>query len=150
MFVHQAWLFKYKFVSFSIKVAHLLKQGSSVWPLNTPLLIFIILKVIHLSRYQQHHNMKRTTNITHNVTKISSFASSSDIWLNIWRQYSLLDVPAGIIQSCHGSTYTSSRNDVQLETWANAQRDGRPAEYRWCLCSTPQSLADAQYWSAVQ
>jgi len=69
--------------------------------------------------------------------------------------------------------------------WVNAQRDGRPAEYRWrplfnaavwltpsnrcravtlpmpnlmaalpnlggALCSTPQSLADAQYWSAVQ
>jgi len=39
--------------------------------------------------------------------------------------------------------------------WANAQRDGRPAEYRWrplfnALCSTPQSLADAQYWNAVQ
>ena len=31
--------------------------------------------------------------------------------------------------------------------WANAQRDGRPAED---LCSTPQSLADAHYWSAVQ
>ena len=28
--------------------------------------------------------------------------------------------------------------------WANAQRDGRPAE------STPQSLADAHHWSAVQ
>jgi len=29
--------------------------------------------------------------------------------------------------------------------WANAQRDGRPAEYRWggALCSTPESLADA-------
>ena len=55
--------------------------------------------------------------------------------------------------------------------WANAQRDGRPAEYRWhplfntavWLCSNaakkrnplkfagvPQSLADAHYWSAVQ
>ena len=35
--------------------------------------------------------------------------------------------------------------------WADAQRDGRPAEYGWwALCSTPQSLADAQYWSAVQ
>jgi len=33
--------------------------------------------------------------------------------------------------------------------WANAQRDGRPAEYRCALCSTPQSLADAQYWSAM-
>jgi len=31
---------------------------------------------------------------------------------------------------------------MQLEMWANAQRDGRPAEHRWRLCSTPQSLAD--------
>jgi len=38
----------------------------------------------------------------------------------------------------------------QLEMWANAQRDGRPAEYRQGgRCSTPQSLADAKYWSAV-
>jgi len=33
----------------------------------------------------------------------------------------------------------------KLEMWANARRDGRPAEYRWRLCSTPQSLADAHY-----
>jgi len=26
--------------------------------------------------------------------------------------------------------------------WANSQRDGRPAEHSWLLCSTPQSLAD--------
>jgi len=39
----------------------------------------------------------------------------------------------------------------ELEMWANAQSDGRPAEYRWRpLCSMPQSLADAQYWKAVQ
>jgi len=31
----------------------------------------------------------------------------------------------------------------QLEMWANAQRDGRPAEHR---CSTPQSLANAHYY----
>jgi len=32
--------------------------------------------------------------------------------------------------------------------WANAQRDGRPAEYRWrgALCSTLQSLADAMQY----
>ena len=30
--------------------------------------------------------------------------------------------------------------------WANAQRDGRPDEYR---CSTPQSLDDAHYQSAA-
>jgi len=32
--------------------------------------------------------------------------------------------------------------------WANAQRDGRPAEYRWhhgAPCSTPQNLADTHY-----
>jgi len=34
--------------------------------------------------------------------------------------------------------------------WANAQRDGRPDEHRWRLCSTPQSLADAHYNSAVK
>jgi len=43
--------------------------------------------------------------------------------------------------------------------WASAQRDGRPAEYRWhrlrkfrnsILCTTPQSLADARCWSAQQ
>jgi len=37
----------------------------------------------------------------------------------------------------------------ELEMWANAQRDGRPVEYRWrrgALCSTPQSLADAHYY----
>ena len=28
-------------------------------------------------------------------------------------------------------TNTSDENISQLETWANAQRDGRPAEYRW-------------------
>jgi len=33
----------------------------------------------------------------------------------------------------------------QTTMWANAQRDGRPAEYRWRLHSTPQSLADAHY-----
>ena len=26
----------------------------------------------------------------------------------------------------------------KLEMWVNAQRDGRPAEYRWRICSTPQ------------
>jgi len=35
--------------------------------------------------------------------------------------------------------------------WADAQRDGRPAEYLGgALCSTPQSLADAHYYSTVQ
>jgi len=36
--------------------------------------------------------------------------------------------------------------------WADAQRDGRPAEYTvgGALCSTPQTLADAHCWSTVQ
>ena len=31
--------------------------------------------------------------------------------------------------------------------WANAQRDGRPAEYRWRPLF---KAADAQYWNTVQ
>jgi len=38
----------------------------------------------------------------------------------------------------------------QLEMWANAQCDGRPANVGGALCSTLQSLADAHYYSAVQ
>jgi len=34
--------------------------------------------------------------------------------------------------------------------WANAQRDGRPANIGGALCSTPQSVANAQYSSVVQ
>jgi len=36
--------------------------------------------------------------------------------------------------------------------WANAQRDGRPARPNigGALCSTPQTLADTHYQSAVQ
>jgi len=29
--------------------------------------------------------------------------------------------------------------------WANAQRDGHPAKYRWSLCATPQSLARTHF-----
>jgi len=41
---------------------------------------------------------------------------------------------------------------LKVEMWANAQRDGRRAECRTggALCSMPQSVADAQYSSAVQ
>jgi len=34
--------------------------------------------------------------------------------------------------------------------WANAERDAALPNIDAALCSTPQSLADAQYWSAVQ
>ena len=33
--------------------------------------------------------------------------------------------------------------------WANAKRDGRPAELGGALCLTPQSVANVQYSSAV-
>jgi len=36
-------------------------------------------------------------------------------------------------------------NNMTLLTVAPADLDGRPAEHRWRLCSTPQSLADAHY-----
>jgi len=48
---------------------------------------------------------------------------------------------------------------ITTRLWADAQRDGRPAEYRWhplrkfrnyMLCTTPQTLAEAQCSSAVQ
>jgi len=31
----------------------------------------------------------------------------------------------------HGLYETWPQNQLKLEIWANAQRDGRPAEYRW-------------------
>jgi len=34
--------------------------------------------------------------------------------------------------------------------WANAQRDGRPAEYRWRHLFNAAKFADAHYLSSVQ
>jgi len=34
--------------------------------------------------------------------------------------------------------------------WANAQRDGRPAEYRWRPLFNAAKLANAKYLTAVQ
>jgi len=31
----------------------------------------------------------------------------------------------------YGSSFLRSNTSTKLEMWANAQRDGRPAEYRW-------------------
>ena len=68
----------------------------------------------------------------------------------------------------YGSDYNLSNNmeekknrKIQSKTrmWADAQRDGRPAEYRWhrlrkfcnsIPCTMPQSLANARCSSAVQ
>jgi len=43
-----------------------------------------------------------------------------------------------------------SANVNKLEIWANAQRDGRLPNIGGALCSTPQSMADAHYLTAVQ
>jgi len=48
-------------------------------------------------------------------------------------------------------TLLHSRKLYVTTMWANAQRDGRPAEYRWRpLFNSPQSLAYAHYQSGVQ
>jgi len=38
----------------------------------------------------------------------------------------------------------------ELEMWANAQPDAALPNIGGALCSTPQSLADARCWSAMQ
>jgi len=41
-------------------------------------------------------------------------------------------------------------NLTQTRMWVDVQRDGRPADYiGGTLCSTPQSMADTHYWSAM-
>jgi len=54
---------------------------------------------------------------------------------------------------------TIAKNNIPTRMWANAQRDGRPSEYRWCRlrklrssipCSTLRSLADAHWSSPMQ
>jgi len=56
------------------------------------------------------------------------------------------------LQSHHaGPPHHVTRNTTYTtRMWANAQRDGRPAEQGGALCSTPRSLADAHYLTAVQ
>jgi len=45
--------------------------------------------------------------------------------------------------------HNRTKND-KLEMWANAQRDPTLPNIGGALCSTPQSLADAHYYSAVR
>ena len=65
----------------------------------------------------------------------------------------------GYAHSCCSIVVYTDATFNELERWANAQRDGRPAEYRWrrlrkfrnsIPCTTPQSLANARCWSTVQ
>jgi len=43
-----------------------------------------------------------------------------------------LNEPSWIISVDASLAPNKTRNIAELEMWANAQRDGRPAEYRWC------------------
>ena len=44
----------------------------------------------------------------------------------------------------------ANKHTDKLEMWANAQRDGRPAEYRRRPLFNAPSLADARYLTALQ
>jgi len=46
------------------------------------------------------------------------------------------------ITVCHSKWYNNAK---QTRMWANAQRDGRPAEHRWRPLFNTASLADAHY-----
>jgi len=59
----------------------------------------------------------------------------------MWARYCCLTSFFPVVDTCHSCE----------DMWADAQRDGHPAEYRWCPlgkfrnsipCITPQSLAD--------
>jgi len=75
--------------------------------------------------------------------------TASNILRTVWR----LPVP-DLCSHTNPKTYL-----LKLEMWPDAQRDGRPAEYRWrpvrkfhnsIPCTTPQSLANTRCWSTVQ
>ena len=48
------------------------------------------------------------------------------------------------------SDWNGNENKSRTRMWANASRDGRHANIGGDLCSTPQSLPDAHYLTAVQ
>ena len=57
------------------------------------------------------------------------------------------------------TTFPPKKGEKNYRMWADAQRDGRPAEYschplqnfrNYIPCSMPQNLADARWLSAVQ
>ena len=53
--------------------------------------------------------------------------------------YNLSNIKNGhYVEQTSLEVVVQARNSVELEMWANAQRDGRPAEYRWRPLSTLQ------------
>jgi len=41
-------------------------------------------------------------------------------------------VPSSLIYLTQTTKTAKNKRNTQLEMWANAKRDGRPGEYRWC------------------
>jgi len=67
--------------------------------------------------------------------------------------YQLLALTVGDAKSYINTTYktrTLKVEKIKLEMWSNEQRDAALPNRCGALCSTPQSLTDAQYWSAVR
>jgi len=44
---------------------------------------------------------------------------------------SMVDIQSATAEIRRGKTKKTKETGQKLEMWANAQRDGRPAEYRW-------------------
>jgi len=60
------------------------------------------------------------------------------------------DVSRDSIARVHKWTVMQGKCSEEPERWADAQRDGRPAEYRWRALWTSQSFANPHCSSAVQ
>jgi len=56
----------------------------------------------------------------------------------------MVDIQTPTAEIRRGKKEEERRNRTKLEMWANAQRDGRPAYYRWHSVQR-RSLADAHY-----
>jgi len=73
---------------------------------------------------------------------------------------SMVDIQSATAEISRGKKEEERKKETgQSRMWADAQRDGRPAKYRWrplrkfrnfIPCTMPQSLADGHCSSAVQ
>ena len=58
---------------------------------------------------------------------------------------SMVDIQPTAAEIRRGKKIEDEEDRKKLEMWAYAQRDGRPAEYRWRPLFNALSLADAHY-----
>jgi len=63
--------------------------------------------------------------------KPSDFISSSQILIILRKSDEISSMSSTFSNSACIKTATYASNIIKLEMWANAQRDGRPVEYRW-------------------